>query len=854
MTCVVCGNAATFMCQRCNEPYCQASCQRSDWQRHKYFCTTMPPLITRTADAMNEGTSKVDGSVKSLEKSISNCSIDYTASEAKNDNTSSKKAESIDTNLSCVWRTKVLPNANEFFECRITYVSNNGAIWVVESSNIERLERLTQDMVLKDKCRMENLGVGDLVGVNWRQQFYRGDIMQMQPKLNCVRVRLIDRGCIIKLDIDEIYLAVPLMAEIEAFAFKVMLPQNVEHEFYENKTICLRLLGTKNQDGILLAELKDTSAPLELLPLQMLAKNAGVSWLKNLETNVEREEPQVALMQIKELNQLNEQLESILNGSVAQPFNIQFPNAKLPIFVAARTKQGLRRAFLIDFIQEPIKYLIYEVDEGCFSIVHEVLRIPNEMFALPLRTFAIMLPKEHAIGLSDLKDLAIEFDEVNMENARGTLLAHNEKICAVRVASFTGQFAKELNCKYFCEPIASGSLVYITNVVNYQEICISSVKTKEYSNIFTQLQQKCAPFANTDEIEVGSIVLVICPNRGAYRAEVKSKSDNENYRVLNIDTGIHHLVTAAYLRKSCAFLEHLPVSLCRSNIKNICTIPSTAVPPNTSALNLLINLYEKKSELLVEFSDSTCSTLDLVGFNEEPHSLMTRMLPLMFTSEAAPVPISALPPLPPSPPSTPCPALALDAKAKPIKRHYFDDMKHELLPFNEEISVMILSAVDMQKTGFVFGCYFANEKVAENFQNLLNLVAEIGLSDQQLLPGYIPNVGEMCLAVFSEDNSWYRGVCIEVSYNEANILFCDYGNTAIVSIENIKPIPAKLVKPIFTTKCFIDGFDKSGKFKLLEDYLIAKNKINCIASLGSEPNTCLIRIPTLDKILSKELV
>lgn len=50
------------------------------------------------------------------------------------------------------------------------------------------------------------------------------------------------------------------------------------------------------------------------------------------------------------------------------------------------------------------------------------------------------------------------------------------------------------------------------------------------------------------------------------------------------------------------------------------------------------------------------------------------------------------------------------------------------------------------------------------------------------------------------------------------------------------------------------GFDKAKNFLILEEYLADKNKILCNVLEGPEPNTRLISIPHLDKILSQELI
>lgn len=66
-------------------------------------------------------------------------------------------------------------------------------------------------------------------------------------------------------------------------------------------------------------------------------------------------------------------------------------------------------------------------------------------------------------------------------------------------------------------------------------------------------------------------------------------------------------------------------------------------------------------------------------------------------------------------------------------------------------------------------------------------------------------VGELCLTLYTEDNSWYRGVCKRVIGKKASILYCDFGNIEMVPVEQIKPISSQLLHRVYATKCFIDG-------------------------------------------------
>lgn len=221
------------------------------------------------------------------------------------------------------------------------------------------------------------------------------------------------------------------------------------------------------------------------------------------------------------------------------------------------------------------------------------------------------------------------------------------------------------------------------------------------------------------------------------------------YRVRNIDTGVDSVdrVPSSNLRKSCAFLENLPVSQLCASIKTINLIPSAAVPPNTAALQLLTELHEQKSELLVEFVDTECSALDLLDANVKPSSLAARMLPMIFTASSVkskPVEIVkdqqlddfsivGLPSLPPSPPGSDS-----SVDNANIERHYFDDIKRDLIPLGKNVQVLILLATDLHKTGYVMGCYFANQKAAEKFQYLLNHVNDFVKDDDKSPPDYLP--------------------------------------------------------------------------------------------------------------------
>ncbi|XP_034482677.1 uncharacterized protein LOC117788114 [Drosophila innubila] len=767
--------------------------------------------------------------------------------------------------LSSEWREHLTPKTNEFFDCRVTHVEKDGSIWIVEKVNADRIKRLSDNMARcmqkREPCKLEEIAIGDLVCVAFDEQMHRGEIMDLKSNSKRVAVRLIDNGTVNTIDVQDIYLAVPQMAETKAYAVRVILSSKTGMDLNKLTNVTLRLVGDKTVNGIHQAELRTfKTIPLDL-PIQMLSSHPEVILLKAFQHNVTLNEPQVALVQIKKWNNLTDDL----NPKNVMKFIEPFPKTVRIFFLLARTERGYRRAFLIDYIEEASKFLVYEMDEGRITITDEVRRIPNHLLEHPPRVFAVSLTPGNKLSLRQTiskcgRRLSIKFqDNSNMEKQRSvqaTLLAkdNKEQVCDVRVDKFLGRIA-ELGLRYWQEPIENGSLVYITHVVNYHTICISSVRTKQYTDIFESLGTKCLPFGSTSKIPNGTTVLVVCPAQGYYRAEVIDK-ESDLYAVRNIDTGIDTAtrVPLSYLRKSCAFLDNLPISQCRGSIKTLHIIKGDAVPPNSAAYQLLMQLYENKSQLKVDFAGSECGSLDLLDVNAEPPSLSARMLPLLFTASSAnlkhdsaqnsPVAfvddglsIVGLPPLPPSPPDTP--------GSKAIGRHYFDDLKRELIPLGDNVCVTVIFATNLHKTGYIMACSFPNSKARDKFQYLLSHVNDFVMNEDKSFPGYLPHVGEMCLTLFSEDNLWYRGVCVNLvnDNQQAEIYFCDFGNTEVVSLEKIKPISPELLFTVNTTKCFIDGFNKSKDFKILEEKLAINNTIACSVLQGPERNTRTLKIP-----------
>ncbi|KAH8337702.1 hypothetical protein KR074_007039 [Drosophila pseudoananassae] len=898
--CVICGSEAALMCHRCGEPYCSQKCQERDWQKHKHYCTSMPALVK-----INAKVKKPLEEVEKLEQlplmksepnatKVSAVPVEFKSSIAKlAKNTASEP-------LQKTWREAYLPPFEDFFEARVTYMEADGPFWVVEASMVERLERLMDNMMkqmnLQKLVRAENIEMDSLVAVVVDGKVYRGHVIAVDVHKKTAEIRMIDNGALVDVQFKDVYKGIPKMFDIKAFAFRVKQPTTTGVQ--TNKNLTLRFVSNKTAEGYFNVQMKPKMTIPLSIPTELLKVTPELSVIRVFESDDSRKE--WILVQLKALENINHELNEALTKKPIQNMNGPFPDEKCTFFLAARTKDGYRRAFLLDHFELPTPtFLVYEMDEGKVSICSEVSRIPSQLLGLPMRVFSIG-PQERIYdalkkdGTAD--EVSVKFKQElpyckdRLKTLNVNLLAKDGKSYGlVRLNTFLGTVA-DLGHKFWQNPIKNMDLVYITHVISYRELHISSQDTLRYANIFKCLEPKCKPFRENTEIPVGGIVLVACPKLGIFRGEVsiKNVSNSGEYVVQNVDTGACHTVDFKVLRVACRFLENMPVCLMRVILKTVRDVPEAAVPPNSAALPLLNAVCNQQEIFVLDMPDSNL-VVDLLPRSGEKESLVGRILPVMFTSPkseetkatgsqlitdvvaatkvSVPAvfvePASSLPALPPSPPGSPDQTFSVDARkllelsttcvmqTTPFDRFYYHDLPKHLVPVGEDAEIICLNAGNMSQTGFITGCFFLNEKVADNFHSLLSLVATHGTCAHNSDTTYFPGIGELCLALYSGDNSWYRGVCLENDHKMTKILYCDFGNIETVPSENIKPIPSDALHPVYATKCFIDGFDKAKDFTALEEYLTRHAKVKCHVRNGPEADSRTITIPNLDNILTK---
>ncbi|XP_054706757.1 tudor domain-containing 6-like [Uloborus diversus] len=78
-----------------------------------------------------------------------------------------------------------------------------------------------------------------------------------------------------------------------------------------------------------------------------------------------------------------------------------------------------------------------------------------------------------------------------------------------------------------------------------------------------------------------------------------------------------------------------------------------------------------------------------------------------------------------------------------------------------------------------------------------------------------------CVAKYSEDETWYRALITEVDGDNICVSFVDYGNSEIISLDNLKPITRELFEvPVVATECSLFGMQAvEGKEQEISDKL-----------------------------------
>ncbi|KAK9531076.1 hypothetical protein VZT92_010527 [Zoarces viviparus] len=96
------------------------------------------------------------------------------------------------------------------------------------------------------------------------------------------------------------------------------------------------------------------------------------------------------------------------------------------------------------------------------------------------------------------------------------------------------------------------------------------------------------------------------------------------------------------------------------------------------------------------------------------------------------------------------------------------------------------------------------EKNTSSVSNLLDAADHKHIDTGSISPG------SPCIALFSDDGSWYRAEVIDRDGDELSVLFVDYGNKTQVNFTDVREMPPTLMEtPPQAFLCELEGFDAS---------------------------------------------
>ena len=415
------------------------------------------------------------------------------------------------------WCT-AFPPSEGFFDVIIQYKEESEGdkriVWVTdlkyESSLRKLLTEINRSINQKVPCNPESIYEGALVAVPLDKILYRAVVLDNISEAQKATVRLIDYGNELQLSYSQMFPAIPIMSNLNAYAFRVCLPNKYGPVEIES-VLTIRILGENKEENYYNVECKIKSIPLHL-PLELLNKEPALTLVKCFPDNCS------ALLRLSSDVIRRQAMEDVLNS--AQAINFDFACApNVGAFVAAKTPVGWKRARLLGFNEKLHKYLVYAIDDGFIALSMQIKKVPDQFVTQPLGVFAISTNSPDCMlseaMLATAKKLTLELLPTTSAVVNNELKTHlicslfdgDRKIVDKVVASvFAGSF-NELGLQLWHEKIPEGSKVYISHVLTYKEVFIASLANKEYHSIFMSEYEKCLPFASENDIKLKDIVV-----------------------------------------------------------------------------------------------------------------------------------------------------------------------------------------------------------------------------------------------------------------------------------------------------------------------------------------------------------
>ncbi|KAK6297674.1 hypothetical protein J4Q44_G00322570 [Coregonus suidteri] len=146
------------------------------------------------------------------------------------------------------------------------------------------------------------------------------------------------------------------------------------------------------------------------------------------------------------------------------------------------------------------------------------------------------------------------------------------------------------------------------------------------------------------------------------------------------------------------------------------------------------------------------------------------------------------------------------------------------------------------------------EKITEVVKDAANAVASTLIDTETLC------TGSPCIALFVDDEQWYRAEVLRKDGDALSILFVDYGNESTVNLKDVRPVPTLLIDtPPQAFQCQLEGFDFSqGSWhdtaadqlsKLIKDKLLHLTVLR-VSSQERGGITCFLKVKCEEEVIN----
>ncbi|XP_072552086.1 tudor domain-containing 6 [Salminus brasiliensis] len=151
-----------------------------------------------------------------------------------------------------------------------------------------------------------------------------------------------------------------------------------------------------------------------------------------------------------------------------------------------------------------------------------------------------------------------------------------------------------------------------------------------------------------------------------------------------------------------------------------------------------------------------------------------------------------------------------DALKSPVTEHRLSSASPGIFYKNPDVlnGLTVVGYASFICGPHLFWCQYAE---AEKLQEISDAVQKAGnaLEAESLTNESLP-VGSGCIALYAEDQLWYRAKVTSKEQDAISILFVDYGNESKVKVSETRPLPCEVSDlPPQAFACQLDGFDLS---------------------------------------------